>query len=49
MGGRFGKYGDIKRKAGLRRSRGLKKDLCRSRMKSRRLKKRRVKPTYKVP
>jgi hypothetical protein len=39
MGGRFGKYGDIKRKAGLRRSKALKKDLRRLKFKSRRLKK----------
>jgi len=29
MGGRFGKYGDMKRKARLRRSRVLKKDVYR--------------------
>jgi hypothetical protein len=39
MGGRFGKYGDSKRKARLRRSRALKKDLFRSKLKTRRLKK----------
>jgi hypothetical protein len=39
MGGRFGKYGDSKRKARLRRSRVLKKDLFRSKLKTRRLKK----------
>jgi hypothetical protein len=45
MGGRFGKYGDIKRKARLRLSRALKKDLCRLKLKSRRLKKeKRIKP-----
>lgn len=39
MGGRFGKYGNIKRKARLRRSRALKKDVFRLKHKSRRLKK----------
>jgi hypothetical protein len=39
MGGRFGKYGDIKRKARLRRSRVLKKNVYRLKHKSRRLKK----------
>ena len=39
MGGRFGKYGDMKRKARLRCSRALKKDVCRLRHKSRKPKK----------
>lgn len=39
MGGRFGKYGDIKRKARLRRSRELKRDVRRFKQKYRRLKK----------
>ncbi|MBW2603536.1 MAG: hypothetical protein JRE28_04360 [Deltaproteobacteria bacterium] len=39
MGGRFGKYGDMKRKAGLRRSRALKKNVYRLKQTSRRLKK----------
>ena len=39
MGGRFGKYGDVKRKARIRRSRRLKRDVERVRQISRRLKK----------
>jgi len=39
MGGRFGKYGDFKRKASIRRSRLLKRDVERLRHISRRLKK----------
>ena len=39
MGGRFGKYGDMKRKARLRRSRALKKNVYRLKKTSRRLKK----------
>lgn len=39
MGGRFGKYGDMKRKAWLRRSRVLKNNFYRSRHKSKKLKK----------
>jgi hypothetical protein len=39
MGGRFGKYGDMKRKARLRRSRALKKNVYRLKQTSRRLKK----------
>ena len=39
MGGRFGKYGDMKRKARLRRSRALKNNVCRLKQTSRRLKK----------
>jgi len=39
MGGRFGKYGDMKRKARLRRSRALKKNVCRLKQTSRRPKK----------
>lgn len=39
MGGRFGKYGDMKRKAGLRRSRALKNNVYRLKQTSRRLKK----------
>ncbi len=39
MGGRFGKYGNMKRKARLRRSRALKKDVYRLKQTSRRLKK----------
>jgi hypothetical protein len=39
MGGRFGKYGDFKRKARIRRSRLLKRDVERLRQTSRRLKK----------
>jgi len=39
MGGRFGKYGDFKRKARIRRSRLLKRDVERLRHTSRRLKK----------
>ena len=38
MGGRFGKYGDMKRKARLRRSRALKKNVYRFKQTSRRLK-----------
>ena len=38
MGGRFGKYGDIKRKARLRRSRAM-KNVYRLKQTSRRLKK----------
>jgi hypothetical protein len=39
MGGRFGKYGDIKRKARLRRSRALKANVLRLKNNSRRSKK----------
>jgi len=39
MGGRFGKYGDMKRKARLRRSRALKKNVCQLKQISRRPKK----------
>jgi hypothetical protein len=39
MGGRFGKYGDMKRKARLRRSRALKNNVYRLKQISRRLKK----------
>ena len=39
MGGRFGKYGDMKRKARLRRSRALKKNVYRLKQTSQRLKK----------
>jgi len=39
MGGRFGKYGDMKRKARLRRSRALKKNVYRLKQISRRFKK----------
>jgi len=39
MGGRFGKYGDIKRKARLRRSRALKTHVHRLKHKSRKPKK----------
>jgi hypothetical protein len=39
MGGRFGKYGDMKRKARLRRSRALKNNVYRLKQTSRRLKK----------
>lgn len=39
MGGRFGKYGDMKRKARLRRSRALKLNVYRLKYKSRRFKK----------
>jgi hypothetical protein len=39
MGGRFGKYGDFKRKVRIRHSRLLKKDIERRRQTSRRLKK----------
>ena len=39
MGGRFGKYGDMKRKARLRRSRALKNNVYRLKQASRRLKK----------
>jgi len=39
MGGRFGKYGDVKRKARIRRSRLLKRDVERVGQTSRRLKK----------
>jgi hypothetical protein len=39
MGGRFGKYGDMKRKARLRRSRALKNNVYRLRQTSKRLKK----------
>jgi len=39
MGGRFGKYGDMKRKARLRRSRALKKNVFRLKQTSQRLKK----------
>jgi len=39
MGGRFGKYGDMKRKARLRRSRALKKNVCRLKQTSQRPKK----------
>jgi len=39
MGGRFGKYGDMKRKARLRRSRALKKNVYRLKQTSRRFKK----------
>jgi hypothetical protein len=39
MGGRFGKYGDFKRKGRIRRSRLLKRDVERLRHTSRRLKK----------
>ena len=39
MGGRFGKYGDMKRKARLRRSRALKTNVYRLKQTSRRLKK----------
>ena len=39
MGGRFGKYGEMKRKARLRRSRALKKNVCRLKQTSRRPKK----------
>ncbi|MDH4204359.1 MAG: hypothetical protein OEV45_02415 [Desulfobacteraceae bacterium] len=39
MGGRFGKYGDMKRKARLRRSRALKINVYRLKQTSRRLKK----------
>jgi len=42
MGGRFGKYGNMKRKARLRRSRALKKDVFRSKYTSRKLKKDRM-------
>lgn len=46
MGGRFGKYGDVKRKANIRRNRSLKKTLSENlRNKAvRRKKKGRVKP-----
>jgi len=39
MGGRFGKYGDFKRKDRIRRGRRLKRDVERVRQTSRRLKK----------
>jgi hypothetical protein len=39
MGGRFGKYGDMKRKARLRRSRSLKRNVSRLKQISRKLKK----------
>ena len=39
MGGRFGKYGDFKRKVRIRQSRLLKRDVERLRHTSRRLKK----------
>jgi hypothetical protein len=39
MGGRFGKYGDFKRKVRIRQSRLLKRDVERRRHTSRRLKK----------
>ena len=39
MGGRFGKYGDMKRKARLRRSRALKNNVYRLKQTSQRLKK----------
>ena len=39
MGGRFGKYGDMKRKARLRRSRALKNTVCRLKQTSKRVKK----------
>jgi hypothetical protein len=39
MGGRFGKYGDFKRKARIRRSRPFGKDIERLKQRSRRLKK----------
>ena len=39
MGGRFGKYGDMKRKSRLRRSRALKKNVFRLKQTSQRLKK----------
>ena len=39
MGGRFGKYGDMKRKARLRRSRALKKIVYRLKQTSQRFKK----------
>jgi hypothetical protein len=39
MSGRFGKYGDMKRKARLRRSRALKNNVYRLKQTSRRLKK----------
>ena len=39
MGGRFGKYGDFKRKGRIRQSRVLKRDVERLRHASRRLKK----------
>lgn len=39
MAGRYGKYGDMKRKAGLRRSRALKKDVFRFKQTSQKLKK----------
>ena len=39
MGGRFGKYGNIKRKTRLQRSRSLKKDIYRLKYKSIKLKK----------
>ena len=45
MGGRFGKYGDMKRKARLRRSRALKNNVYRLKQISQRLKKdKRIKP-----
>jgi len=39
MGGRYGKYGDMKRKARLRRSMALKKDVYRFKQTSQKLKK----------
>jgi len=39
MGGRFGKYGDMKRKARLRRSRALKYDVYRLKQTSQKVKK----------